>query len=182
MVSAVDVGFHNMGIVTLTEEGNPVFAKRVDLRNQNGNLGMRIEHALTENMDRIASHVVVERQPPGGMQDIMQLLLYIMEKSGRTVSLVNPNTLHKHFRMSSDYDMRKEQSVGIALSHGFGDLETFINEDRQHDMADAVLMALHWLHLQIQIKEQEEKRAAAARNRNLGFEEMLERFRFTPGG
>jgi hypothetical protein len=123
-VSAVDVGLHNMGIVTILPDRTPSFALRVNIQKSGeSRLGMQVERTLYDNMHNLGEHVVIERQPPMGMQAIMELLIYILEGAGKTVSLVNPNTLHKYYGMPEEYEARKERAVAFALRKGFGTLE-----------------------------------------------------------
>jgi hypothetical protein len=182
-VSAVDVGLHNMGIVTILPDRTPSFALRVNIQESGeSRLGRQVERTLYDNMHNLGEHVVIERQPPLGMQAIMELLIYILEGAGKSVSLVNPNTLHKYYRMPEDYEDRKERSVVFALGKGFGSLESFAREDRQHDMADAALMAYH--HADRVDAEEEARRVETARRerlvkvRGMDFHDLIETFRF----
>lgn len=181
-VSAVDVGLHNMGIVTLAPDRTPCFALRVNIQETGEKrLGKQVEKTIHDNMPHMGEHVVIERQPPMGMQAIMELLVYILEAAGKTVSLVNPNTLHKHYLMPDDYEARKEKAVAFALKKGFGRLESFTREDRQHDMADAALMAYHHADMvdaeeELRRKERE-RRDRLVKVRGMDFHELVETFR-----
>lgn len=182
-VSAVDVGLHNMGIVTILPDRTPSFALRVNIQKSGeSRLGMQVERTLYDNMHNLGEHVVIERQPPMGMQAIMELLIYILEAAGKTVSLVNPNTLHKYYRMPEEYEARKERAVAFALRKGFGTLESFAREHRQHDMADAALMAYHRAD-KVDAEEEarrleKERRERLVKVRGMDFHDLLETFRF----
>ncbi|AGO83640.1 hypothetical protein psal_cds_160 [Pandoravirus salinus] len=96
--------------------------------------------------------IFVERQPPGGMRDIEQLL-YAALGGGARVSFLAPNSLHAHFRIGvrhgwGAYDQRKVRAETIASRYisangsvaAAGEWATL--GERRHDAADATLMAI----------------------------------------
>lgn len=121
--------------------------------------------AASETADLVARFVVrwrsafaacerifVERQPPGGMRDIEQLL-YAALGGGARVSFLAPNSLHAHFRIGARhgwgaYDQRKVRAETIAARYISANGSAAAAADwaalgeRRHDAADATLMAI----------------------------------------
>ncbi|AVK74570.1 hypothetical protein pqer_cds_148 [Pandoravirus quercus] len=96
--------------------------------------------------------IFVERQPPGGMRDIEQLL-YAALGGGARVSFLAPNSLHAHFRIGvrhgwGAYDQRKVRAETIAARYISANgsvaaaAEWATMGERRHDAADATLMAI----------------------------------------
>lgn len=96
--------------------------------------------------------IFVERQPPGGMRDIEQLL-YAALGGGTRVSFLAPNSLHAHFRIGARhgwgaYDQRKVRAETIAARYISANGSAAAAADwaalgeRRHDAADATLMAI----------------------------------------
>ncbi|BCU03396.1 hypothetical protein [Pandoravirus japonicus] len=96
--------------------------------------------------------IFVERQPPGGMRDIEQLL-YAALGGGARVSFLAPNSLHAHFRIGARhgwgaYDQRKVRAETIAARYISANGSAAAGADwaalgeRRHDAADATLMAI----------------------------------------
>lgn len=85
-----------------------------------------------------AFEILIERQPLGGMVHIEQLLFRHYRSKA---VLCSPNSMHKMFDMSADYETRKQQSLDLARSYVLHHTE-FQQETRQHDMADAILLIL----------------------------------------
>nr|UMO79033.1 hypothetical protein [Pandoravirus belohorizontensis] len=96
--------------------------------------------------------IFVERQPPGGMRDIEQLL-YAALGGGARVSFLAPNSLHAHFRIGARhgwgaYDQRKVRAEIIAARYISANGSATAAADwaalgeRRHDAADATLMAI----------------------------------------
>jgi hypothetical protein len=84
-----------------------------------------------------ADKILIERQPPGGFQNIEILLHYMFRDK---VILVSPVSMHVHFGMRHlDYDQRKERTVSIAEKYIDGD----IPYERKHDIADALCMIVY---------------------------------------
>jgi hypothetical protein len=96
--------------------------------------------------------IFIERQPPGGMRDIEQLL-YAALGGSRRVCFLAPNSLHAYFRIGARhgwgvYDQRKVRAEAIAARYisangrasGTADWDAL--GERRHDAADATLMGI----------------------------------------
>ena len=150
----------------------------------------KISHVFQEYSDIFekADVIVVERQPPCGMTHIESLLLFKFRE--KTV-LVSPNSVHKYFQMSSDYDERKKQVVSMGrkftIEAGNHRGETIDPcrliryRHRLHDIFDALLIVRYHLIRESQrlVKEriEEERRRRRLENKCKPLQD-LERFRY----
>jgi len=148
-VLAIDIGFHNMGLV-LAECGNgPVieieYMKKVSLEdykyiysNDFVDLVPLFVDDHREVFDK-AERILIERQPPQGFTNIEILLHYMFKDK---VLLISPLTIHAHFGMGHlNYEERKER---VLVKMGkYIDLDT-IPYERKHDIADAYCMLLYY--------------------------------------
>ena len=84
-----------------------------------------------------ADRILIERQPPGGFQNIEILLHYMFKDK---VTLISPVSMHVHFGMRHlNYEERKERTVIIS--------EKYMGEipyERKHDIADALCMIIFY--------------------------------------
>jgi hypothetical protein len=90
-----------------------------------------------------ADLVLIERQPPTGLVHI-ESLVYMRYRS--KALLVSPNSVHKHFGMSADYEERKRQVDEMAGPYIANDYTRGLW--RTHDMSDAFVFVLY--HCQVQ--------------------------------
>jgi len=84
--------------------------------------------------------LLLERQPPLGITNVQDLLF---TKFRSKVELISPNSFHVFFKFSSNYDIRKTQSVKIAKKY----IEHFFNyqiSERKHDISDAMIMVIYY--------------------------------------
>lgn len=147
-ILAIDIGYHNMGIVIAECKGDPKvqieFMKKISLEDYKYNrsndfvdiVPLFIEdHAELFNS---AERILIERQPPGGFQNIEILIHYMFKDK---VQLVHPTSVHSHFNMRHlNYEERKERSTQIAERC----IESEIELERKHDIADAICMLLYY--------------------------------------
>src|SRR5210317_2297121 len=148
-VLAIDVGYHNMGLVLARCENarvDVVWMKKVSLgdykyihTNDIVDLVPLMVHEYRHHFDE-ADHVLIERQPPGGFQNIEILLHYMFRDK---VTLVNPVSLHVHFGIRHlTYEERKERTTSIAekyLPKGED-----IPYERKQDIGDAICMIVYF--------------------------------------
>ena len=90
--------------------------------------------------------IIIERQPPKGFVVVEQL---IYSKYRNKCELISPRSLHKFFDLSTEYDIRKEESVEIASRHlerVHPIYQEFNKFNRKHDISDSILMGLFWFH------------------------------------
>jgi len=146
-VLAIDIGFHNMGLVLAESLSGPKitveFLKKVSLEDYKyikSNDFVDTIPLFVEDHQSIfdsADKILIERQPPGGFQNIEILLHYMFKEK---VILVSPVSMHVHFGMRHlDYEERKERTVAIAGKY----IEGEIPYERKHDIADALCMIVY---------------------------------------
>ena len=97
-----------------------------------------VDHFIQEYIEyfNLADVILIERQPPVGITNVQDLLFTRFRDK---VELVSPCSVHKYFNMSSDYDIRKQESELIAGEYLI--LDSFL---RKHDIADAMLMIIYY--------------------------------------
>lgn len=161
-VVCIDPGIHNMGVAYLSialGTGAVVCSRAVreDITTFDcGRGGCPLGHSATmvDWVDHFlhrhsvalgeADVVIIERQPPHGFRCCEQLLFKAVRGKAR---LLHPASLHACFCVRSlDYDQRKARMVQIAREH-FGGNEMVaeaLAAPRAHDIADAMLMGLHF--------------------------------------
>ena len=146
-ILGIDVGYTNMGLVMASCEGTNIevdYIKKVDLGEykyigKTNDTAVLISLFVDDYKDvfKEAEVILIERQPPGGLTNVETLLHYIfMDK----VKLISPLSVHRHFGMTHlTYEQRKERSVSIASKY-----IKDIPYERQHDIADALCMIIHY--------------------------------------
>ncbi len=146
-VLAIDIGFHNMGLVSAEFEDSPKidvkYMKKVSLEDYKylrSNDFVDLVPLFVEDHQDIfdsADKILIERQPPGGFTNIEILLNYMFKDK---VTLVSPVSMHVHFGMRHlNYEERKERTVVIS--------EKYMGEipyERKHDIADALCMIIFY--------------------------------------
>ena len=147
-ILAIDIGYHNMGLVFVesTEKGPKVEVKqikKVSLEDykyiRSNDMVDLVPLFVEEHRYRFdqADKILIERQPPGGFQNIEVLLHYMFHEK---VVLISPVSMHTHFGMRHlNYEERKDRTITIA--------EKIIGEipyDRKHDISDALCMILYY--------------------------------------
>jgi len=89
--------------------------------------------------------ILIERQPPVGITNVQDL---IFTKFRPKIFFINPCSVHKHFGMSKEYLIRKEQSQAISKKY-LENFNTFNSSLRKHDMSDAMIMILYYIFKEI---------------------------------
>ena len=147
-VLAIDIGFHNMGLVFAEFEDGPKIdvkqMKKVSLEDYKYiriNDFVDLVPLFVEEHRRlfdVADRILIERQPPGGFTNIEILLNYMFRDK---VELISPVSMHMHFGMRHlDYEERKERTVLLAEKY----LDDEIPYERKHDIADAFCMIVYF--------------------------------------
>jgi len=110
-----------------------------------------LDHFIQEHQEMFdnADTILIERQPPVGITNVQDLLFVRFRKK---VKLVSPNSVHKYFKMDKDYDTRKEESEQISLSY-LNDFLSFQQNERKHDISDAMIMIIFYVNTLPIIKE-----------------------------
>jgi len=147
-VLAIDIGYHNMGLVLAESGAGPKieveYVKKVNLEDykylRSNDMVDLVPLFVEDHQDIFdaADKILIERQPPGGFTNIEILLHYMFKDK---VSLISPVSMHTHFGMRHlDYDQRKERTVSIAEKYIVGE----IPYERKHDIADALCMIVYY--------------------------------------
>jgi len=147
-VLAIDIGYHNMGLVLAEFEDNPnirvEYIKKVSLEDykylRTNDMVDLVPLFVEDHQDIFdsAAKILIERQPPGGFTNIEILLHYMFKDK---VVLVSPVSMHTHFGMRHlDYEQRKERTVSITEKY----LKDEIPYERKHDIADAFCMIVYY--------------------------------------
>ena len=89
--------------------------------------------------------LIIERQPPMGIMNVQDLLFKLFRDK---VLLISPNSMHKYFKLSSDYNERKKQSEKLSLDYLI-DFENFNKQIRRHDISDAMLMIIYYYKISL---------------------------------
>jgi hypothetical protein len=148
-VLAIDVGYHNLALVMADCANAQVeitAMKKVSLGDYKyiytNDIVDLVPLMVNEHQSWFdsAEHILIERQPPGGFQNIEVLLHYMFRDK---VTLVNPVSMHSHFGIGHlNYEQRKERTTSIAekyLPEG-----EVIPYERKHDIGDAVCMIAYF--------------------------------------
>jgi len=146
-ILAIDIGYHNMGIVLADSDAGPKirveYVKKVSLSDYKyiySNDIVDLVPLFVEDHKELfdsAEKILIERQPPGGFTNVEILLHYMFKDK---VSLISPVSMHTHFGMRHlNYDQRKERTVSIAEKY----IEDEIPYERKHDIADALCMIVY---------------------------------------
>ena len=100
-----------------------------------------LDHFIQEhnNLFEMADTIIIERQPPVGITNVQDLLF---TKFRSKVILISPNSVHKFFNMSKDYDIRKIESEKISHEY-LKNHNKYLHNTRKHDISDAMLMLLY---------------------------------------
>ena len=147
-VLAIDIGYHNMGLVLAEFEDNPKieveYIKKVSLEDykylRTNDMVDLVPLFVEDHQDIFdsADKILIERQPPGGFTNIEILLHYMFKDK---VVLVSPVSMHTHFGMRHlDYEQRKERTISITEKYLKGE----IPYERKHDIADAFCMIVYY--------------------------------------
>ena len=141
-VLAIDVGYHNLALVVAECENARVeitAMKKVSLEDykyiQTNDIVDLVPLMVREHQSWFdsADHILIERQPPGGFQNIEVLLHYMFREKA---VLIHPVSLHAHFGIGRlTYEERKERTTSIAEKY-----IPVIPYERKHDIGDAVCM------------------------------------------
>ncbi len=148
-VLAIDIGYHNLGIVLAESAAGPSikveYMKKISLADykylKSNDMVDLVPLFVEDHKDIFdsADKILIERQPPGGFQNIEILLHYMFKEK---VTLVSPVSMHVHFGMRHlNYDERKERTV--CISEKYISSNMMDQYERKHDIADALCMIVY---------------------------------------
>ena len=149
-VLAIDIGYHNMGLVLAESLSGPKitveYVKKASLGDykyiKSNDFVDLIPLFVDDHIELFnkADKILIERQPPGGFQNIEILLHYMFKEK---VTLVSPVSMHVHFGMRHlNYDERKERT--ICISEKYISSNMMDQYERKHDIADAYCMLMYY--------------------------------------
>lgn len=154
-VTAIDIGLHNVGIIKCMVYNKIVTVcnfELVDLykyRDTSMEIYMMIDCLVTEYKDMFNSkYILLERQPPGGLIAIQEVLAFIFKDK---VKIISPRSVHSKLGLNYYcYDIRKIKTeymlIGKLKSQNTDELISKINNiDRKHDIADAYCMIIYFI-------------------------------------
>lgn len=156
-VSGIDIGLHNLGIIKCEIDGNRVIEvidfQLIDLykyRNEETELHMFISRLVEEYSELFNSkYILIERQPPGGLIAIQEVLAYIFKDN---VTIISPRSVHSKIGLQYyDYEGRKVQSQKqfiecLKETKQVDLLEKFNKLDRKHDISDAYCLIKYFIN------------------------------------
>ena len=163
-ILSIDIGITNMGMVYAeidsTDNPNIILSKRIDIKHESETCFARgflcnlthennpidwVAHLIRNyyNFFESANHILIEKQPPRGLQHIEMLI--IKEYRSKVISIY-PVSLHKWLNISHlSYEDRKEHVIKTAEPF-LNKNENWDNETRKHDIADAACFILYFIH------------------------------------
>lgn len=146
-LTGIDVGLRNLGVVKCVYKDNNldiIDFKLIDLYKYKGvgsELHMLIDCFVVEYKDLFnTDYILIERQPPGGLIVIQELLAYIFKDK---VKLISPRSIHSKLGINYYcYDQRKVKTIQLLYENLTHNNKTDLllklnNIDRKHDVADA---------------------------------------------
>jgi len=116
---------------------------------------LRHDRCIPDYLDHLVQEIdyfeecdvlLIEQQPPQGIQNVQDLLF---KQFRHKVRLVSPNSIHKYFKLPNVYLDRKEESEKIANDFLFG-FSTFNLNTRKHDISDALLMIVYFYKINME--------------------------------
>ena len=149
----------------------------------------KIQHFLQEYAPMFAEvdHILIERQPLGGLVHVEQLLYGQFRSKAR---LVSPNAMHKHYEINDlNYEGRKEETTRMAAPYLEGVVADWNEKERLHDMADALCLLRYTLfrdHLEWKTQQHYQAKVIEAKVKvnaqEISVENFFEQFRHQKNG
>ncbi len=136
----------------------------------------RVAHVVQEHQALFdgATIIVIERQPPGGLRDVEQVLVTMFRHKAEVMC---PQTMHAHIGSSGvPYLARKAISIEVASEYMADLVHTF--PDKTDDVADAICLVVTYIQKTKKKRDKEARCKAAlehAKERGLD----MEMFRYT---
>jgi hypothetical protein len=101
-----------------------------------------LDHFIQEHheMFETSDVILLEQQPPCGLMNVQDLLF---TRFRNKIAIISPSSVHCYFNMDKEYLIRKQQSELFANPY-LQSFDTFILNERKHDISDALLMVLYY--------------------------------------
>jgi hypothetical protein len=135
---------------------------------------------LNSELFALCETVLIERQPPGGQIAVEQLLFFQYRSKA---ILIHPRSVHAFFRWTDeDYERRKLQSVKVfqrALEKSPRNwlIQEFYDLERQHDVSDAYIQLVYYVHVTQEEYNRQLRRKRCATSTDIAW---FNRFRYQP--
>jgi len=155
-IVSFDIGYLNMAFVEVETNFddiiNVINFHKINLHKFNEN---EVHNSMSkfikiyENIFINADIILIERQPPTGLNNIQDILAFNYSSK---IKLISPRSMHKYFYISKlNYEDRKKYTEKISKIY----LEKF-NEynilERKHDISDAFCICLYYIKINRIIK------------------------------
>lgn len=189
-ITGIDIGLHNMGIVkckiiddklSYVEHFELIDLYKYKHIYSETELHMFISNLCEEYYELFNSeYILIERQPPGGLIAIQEVLAYIFKDK---VHKISPRSVHSKLGLSSyDYDNRKIRSERILeeflTEHKqYGELETFKKLKRKHDISDAFCLIKYFTNFHLYVSRR--KKYTPEINITYDIDNFFKSFEFT---
>lgn len=203
-IMSIDIGVQHLGIsVSIIKKYkfvDIIWIDLIDITKFNCDSDCKLGHTKTfcdwlahifkreKQFFDLVNVILIERQPPKGFTAIEQLIFYRWRTKAK---LIAPRSVQKHFGMTGmKYDERKDYALKLALNNVPKYLhEQLYSYDRQHDIADTILMTLYWCSVQkekLSVKILEKKQKLAMKKvisgKNFTMQEYFDAFRYIKKG
>lgn len=201
-VLAIDVGIEHlaMTVSNVDSECNfkeVVWVKLINIMNFDcvKDCPLRHEKTVTDWISHVVwrykdifdnvDHILIERQPITGLVSVEQLLFCLCREKA---TLVHPSSVHSFFGMKGlDYQDRKKTAVMLTKSKLVNFQEIVSSCDREHDIADSLMLTLFWVRKEkerLEVIQLEKKRQEALRKFNdhvqMSLEDFFNMYRYIP--
>jgi hypothetical protein len=165
-IVAIDIGLFHLGLIQAlvkipsadivnsiqVQLCNLVNVKELSTKCTNTDCKLRHDNIISDYMMHFferydpvfieSDYILIERQPPAGFVAIEQIIMY---KYREKCVLISPVAMLHYFGFHKfDYDVRKEHTIEFATRY-LKDMPDFINNERKHDLADALCMLYYFL-------------------------------------
>lgn len=167
-ITGIDIGLHNMGIVKCKIVDDKIYSiehfELIDLYKykhiySETELHMFISNLCDEYSELFNSkYILIERQPPGGLIAIQEVIAYIFKDK---VYKISPRSVHSKLGISFySYENRKIKSEEIMKTFLIDNkqheqLEIYNKLTRKHDVSDAFCLIKYFINhfLYVPIKQ-----------------------------
>lgn len=150
-ITGIDIGLHNLGLIRCIVKGTEITTLHFELvdlykyRSNQSELHMLVKELVDEYTYMFDSDfIVIERQPPGGLVAIQELLGFMFKEK---VTFISPRSVHSKLGLSYyDYDTRKCMAEKLFVKNLQDKelLDKYNNLTRKHDIADAYCLVKYF--------------------------------------
>lgn len=150
-IISFDIGYLNMAFVEVETDFDKIINvknfHKINLHkfNENEVHNSMIKFIFNyENILENADIILIERQPPTGLNNIQDILAF---KYSSKIKLISPRSMHKYFNITKlNYENRKNYTERLSREY----LEKFTEYnilERKHDISDAFCICLYYIKI-----------------------------------